>query len=400
MVKLIVFIIFTSIAIFVGPMLADTQGFVHIVAGDRIIETSVNTAIVLYLLSILMLFLIYLLLKKILNIPMQISSGLKTRSFHKKLSAQDEAFIDYSQGQYEQSLGLLKHTSSLKKMSEKSLLVAAQAAFHLENYDFTSKALDEASSRGRQAKIAADITRAKLNLDVGNAKVALEYLDGLKNTVRNRYVLKLYYLCYKKQGNLEKILELGKELVKVKIISKEDLRNVYIEQLNKDIKKADSVEALDKIYDSLSRDDKGNSKIMGPIIYKYLKVDKIDKAKNLTLTLLKNEMDPIFIESISNWEVAINDVLIFLKKYAAKNVISSQVNLPLLKAMGNLEFRSGLLPDALEDYKKAVAIGPSPDVYIRIGTILSNMNKPTESTEFYSKANAMIFETKALQILK
>lgn len=400
MIKILILILFTSVAVFVGPMLADTQGFVHIVFGDRIIETSVNTAIVIYVLSILLLFIMYVLLKKILNIPSRIRNGFKNRAFNRKLSAQDEAYIDFSQGQFEQSLGLLKHTSHLKKMSEKSLLVAAQAAFALEQYDFTRAALDEAKSRGRQAKLAADIVRAKLNLDIGNAKAALEYLDDMNGAIKNKYISQLYIKSYLANEDYKKIYDNSKEFIKLKALTKEDARNYYIRYLEKEIKEADSKEKVEQIYRDLSREDKRNSKIMGALVYKYLKFGNPDKAQDLALDLMKEEMDPVFVDSIASWEVAVPEVLIFLKKYASKNIISAQVNLPLLKAMGNLEFRAGLMPDALDDYKKALAIEPSTDIYIRIGTILSNLEKVKEATDFFRKANALIYEEKALTLNK
>ncbi len=400
MIKILILILFTCVAVFVGPMLADTQGFVHIVFGDRIIETSVNTAIVIYVLSILLLFILYVILKKILNIPSRIKEGFKNRAFNKKLSAQDEAFIDFSQGQFEQSLGILKHTSSLKKMSEKSLLLAAQSAFALELYDFTRKALDEAQSRGRQAKLAADILRAKLNLDIGNSKAALEYLDSMNGAIKNKYTSQLYMKSYLATEDYKKIVDNSKEFIKLKALTKEQAREYYIKYLEKEVKDADTKEKVEQIYKDLSREDKRNSRIMGAIIYKLVKYGNVDKAKDLSLDLMKEELDPAFVESIASWEVAVPDVLIFLKKYASKNVISAQVNLPLLKAMGNLEFRQGLLPDALDDYKKALAIEPGTDIYIRIGTILTNLEKVKEATDFFRKANALIYEDKALALKK
>ena len=69
MIKLIAFIVITSIAIILGPMLADSQGFVHIATNTHIVETSLTTAIVLYLASIILLFIIYAVVKKIISIP-------------------------------------------------------------------------------------------------------------------------------------------------------------------------------------------------------------------------------------------------------------------------------------------------------------------------------------------
>lgn len=188
MIKLIAFIVITSIAIILGPMLADSQGFVHIATNTHIVETSLTTAIVLYLASIILLFIIYAVVKKIISIPRGTLRIFKARATKKKLDLQDQAVIFFEQGQYDKSLALLKHTSSIKNMPEKSLLIAAQDAFYLGLYDYTRQALDEAQSRGKSAKLAADVIRAKLNYNVGNAKVALEYLDSTRGQVKNKCV--------------------------------------------------------------------------------------------------------------------------------------------------------------------------------------------------------------------
>lgn len=49
MIKLILVILFTSLAVILGPLLADSQGFVHIATNSKIIETSITTAIVIYI---------------------------------------------------------------------------------------------------------------------------------------------------------------------------------------------------------------------------------------------------------------------------------------------------------------------------------------------------------------
>ena len=64
MIKLILVILFTSLAVILGPLLADSQGFVHIATNSKIIETSITTAIVIYILSVFIIFAVYAILKK------------------------------------------------------------------------------------------------------------------------------------------------------------------------------------------------------------------------------------------------------------------------------------------------------------------------------------------------
>ena len=398
MIKLIAFIVITSIAIILGPMLADSQGFVHIATNTHIVETSLTTAIVLYLASIILLFIIYAVVKKIISIPRGTLRIFKARATKKKLDLQDQAVIFFEQGQYDKSLALLKHTSSIKNMPEKSLLIAAQDAFYLGLYDYTRQALDEAQSRGKSAKLAADVIRAKLNYNVGNAKVAPEYLDSTRGQVKNKCVYELYFKCYLQLGLFDKISSIQKDLCKFEVITKEKARSYFLKDLEIKVKNAQSMDELESLFKLLNKTDKKDPKIMGAFVFKLIKLGDVNRARSITLDLLKVSQDPAFLDSIANWDITIPDVLVALKKYASSNMITTQVNLPLLKAMGNLEFRSGLLRDALADYKQALTIEASTDIYLKIGAILNSLQNYPEAAEYYAKANEMQNEASALTL--
>jgi len=396
MIKLLIFIVFTCAAIFLGPKMADSQGFVHVATSGTIVETSLTTAIILYISSIILAIFIYSLCKKILSMPKGTIRAFRSRSNKKKLSLQDEAIICFEQGEYQNALALLKHTSSLENMSERSLLIAAQSAFYIGLYDYTRQALDEAQSRSKQAKLAANVVRAKLNYNIGNVGVALEYLDQCGGAVKNKTIYKLYLDCYLKQNNYEKISEILKDLVKHEIINKETANTYYLRYLEDKLSKAKSSDDIDYLYKKLPKVYRKNTKILGAFVYKFISFGSVNRACEFSLELLKENVDPTFLESIANWEIAIPDVLVALKKYASKNIITTQVNLPLLKAMANLEYKSGLLQDALADYKQALSIESDAQVYLRMGVILSTLQRYPEATECYSRANSLLSENEVL----
>lgn len=396
MIKLLVFIIFTSIAICVGPMLADNQGFVHVATQNHIVETSITTAITLYLLSVIIIMVAFSLTKKFINLPKGTLRAFRKRAFKKKLSIQDEAYIAFAQGQYDIALGLLKQSSSIKNMSEKSLLIAAQSAFHIGLYDFTRQALDEAQSRGKKAKLAADVVRAKLNFDIGNSKAALEYLEETNGLIKNHFVCSLYLNCYRTLNKLDKIVDMTKELIKYKVIDEEQARKYYLAFIEKSLKDSTTAKELELLFKKLTKADKKDSRIISAFIFKLIKLGDVNRARELSLDLLKNDPSPVFLESVSHWDIAIPDVLITLKKYASKNIITTQVNFPLLKAMANLEYKSGLMRDALEDYQQALTIEPSTEIYLKVGTILTGMQKFNEATDYYTKANALLTDNSIL----
>lgn len=325
-------------------------------------------------------------------------NAFKLRAKKKKLTLEDQAIINFEQGEYEVALGLLKHTSNLKNMSERSLLIAAQSAFNIGLYDYTRQALDEAQSRSKQAKLAADVIRAKLNYNIGNSKVALEYLDGTNGSIKNKSVYKLYLDCYLMNHDYEKVVSISKELLIFGVVTPEQNQKYFLAYVESKLREAKSVDDVELVFKKLSKADRKQTKILGAFIFEFLKFGNVNRARELSLDLLKDNLDPVFLNSIANWEIAIPDVLVALKKYANKNIITTQVNLPLLKAMANLEYKSGLLQDALADYKQALSIEIDPQVCLRIGVILTTLQQYAEATEYYSKANALYNDIKALNL--
>lgn len=398
MIKLLLFVFSICLAIILGPLLADSQGFVHIATNSTIIELSLTTAIVLYVCSVIVITLICSVSKKIIAMPKGTINAFKLRAKKKKLTLEDQAIINFEQGEYEVALGLLKHTSNLKNMSERSLLIAAQSAFNIGLYDYTRQALDEAQSRSKQAKLAADVIRAKLNYNIGNSKVALEYLDGTNGSIKNKSVYKLYLDCYLMNQDYEKVVSISKELLKFGVVTPEQNQKYFLSYVESKLREAKSVDDVELVFKKLSKADRKQTKILGAFIFEFLKFGNVNRARELSLDLLKDNLDPVFLNSIANWEIAIPDVLVALKKYANKNIITTQVNLPLLKAMANLEYKSGLLQDALADYKQALSIEIDPQVCLRIGVILTTLQQYAEATEYYSKANALYNDIKALSL--
>lgn len=398
MIKLLTFIILTSAAVILGPMLADTQGYVHISTTSHVIETSITTAFTVYLFSLITIFIVYFVVKKIISIPKGALTAFRVRAKIKNHSIQDEAIIKFEQGEYAKVLSLLEHADPIEHMTEKSLLIAAQAAFFTGNYEFTRQALNEAESRGKDARIAANIIRAKLNYKIGNVKAALEFLDKNDKKFLNQNVLKLYYDCYNSLNDLEKLQEITPNLLKFKVIDEQQAHEIYVRQVEAKLTSTTNVDELNKVLKKLPKADKKDPKIMGAFAYKFIRLGDANKAREIAMDILKVKPDSNFLESVSRWDIAIPDVLSLLKKYAQKNLITSQINQPLLKAIANLEFKSGLLRESLDDFNQALSISPSSDIYMKMGAICSALQNYTQANEYYSKANAIINEKKALQI--
>ena len=57
MMRFLIFLAVICAAVVLGPMLSDSQGFVHMVVGNYVIETSVTTAVIIIVLFLAALWL-------------------------------------------------------------------------------------------------------------------------------------------------------------------------------------------------------------------------------------------------------------------------------------------------------------------------------------------------------
>lgn len=323
----------------------------------------------------------------------------KRRHEKKALSRQDLAYIAYAKGDFKKALDLISKSGPLKELPINALLVSAKSAFNVGNFDYCRKALDEAAKRGPECKAATTIIRAKLNLKVNNTKAALEYLDSLNGSCRNTLIYKLYYDCYKANTDIEKIYGVASNLVKGKVLTEDNCREIFCNYFEERLQKAQTFEDMENVYKILNKQDRYNSQFIAPYIHKLLSLNLLDKAKSLSLSFLKHNDDPEFLESISKWDIAMPEVLKALQKMAARNALSADSNLHLIKALANLELKQGLLQEALENYKKALKLSQTPDIYAKIGQILSMQQNYTEATEYFSKSYALTENTAASKVV-
>ncbi|MBQ9275876.1 MAG: tetratricopeptide repeat protein [Succinivibrio sp.] len=396
MIKYLLLIAFVCLAIALGPWLADSQGFVHVVAGKYVIESSLTTTVVIIVVFFALLLTLLSVLGKFIRLPGGTLRWFHSQSERRAQSQQDQAVLAYEEGDYERSLSLIKQSGSLSELPVRTLLLGAKSAFNLGKYDFTRELLGEAEGRDRKVLPAISILRAKLNLRIDNTKAALENLEKVKDSFKNRLIYQLYYQCYKKNFDIDKIYAASEQLLKHKLISEEDMVNIYTQYFEHRLKQAENRKDMDAFMREMPKDKRQSARYMGPFVNKLLMLGETDEARSIALNILRKDFDPDFLESISTWEVDVPEIRELLKKQQEENSIASQVNLPLLKALGNLQLRAGLLQDALENYRKALELSKSEDIYTKIGLILSNQQKYSDAAGYFTRAAGMREHARAL----
>ncbi len=394
MIKLIILIAILSLAVIAGPFTSESQGFVHIAAGNYIIETSLTSAVLIAIIFTSALFIILSIIKRFIKIPVGASSWLRRHNRIKSGSLQDMAYIAYEEGEYERTLSLLAKSGKTSELPLHALFVGAKSAFNAGNYDKCREYLDRAEVLNEEAKKASKIIRAKLNLRLNNSKAALEELSSLRQSQRNKLICRLYLLCYQHENNVEKLAEIAGDLVKHKLITSEEAGILEARALKLRLNAATDAASVHGLWKTLSKQTRRDPAALGAYTKRLIETGDISNARTTALSVLKEGLNPDFLEAIAHWDTCIPEVLKAINAKAQNNAIAGGVNLPLLKAKANLELRDGLLQEALADYKRALEFAPTAEIYNKIGQVLAHQQNFAEATDCFIKASTLKDEDK------
>lgn len=386
MIKIIIALAFLCGAVFLGPRLADSQGFVHIATNDYIIETSLTTAVIIAVIAFVVLHIVINVLFRSIHLPKSTAKWFGATAAKRKLHLQNEAFMAYEEGAYGRALSLLKK-SGVAKLPTHCLFLGAKCAFETNDLEACRKFLDRAEERPDGSDLACKLLRAKLNLKLDNTEAALENLEAIeKDSYSSAITTKLLYECYEKDNNYAKIAELLPNLKGLKIFDDANLERITLNCLNYKLGKAQSAEEVSDLVDKLSRGEKHNPNFMLPVIKRLVKLEDMDKATKYAVTLVKNHDDDAVYELLATWPEASSSLLNTLESKVNDADVDAEHNAPLLQALANLEMRSEHFDEAKSHLDRAIALKDSRENYLLAAELCKRTNQPDEANKYLSLA--------------
>lgn len=387
MIKILIAVGLLCAAVFLGPRLADSQGFVHIATDSYIIETSLTTAIIIAFVSFVVLHVLVNIINRSVSLPKSTARWFGNRKVKKQLNLQNEAFLAYEEGAYNRALALINKSSNRADLPANCMFLGAKCAFKLGDLESCRNFLDLAEQSKNCSESAYKILRAKLNLKIGNYNAAIENLEHVKkDSYTQAIITKLLYECYKMAGDDEKIASLLPSLKKLDLIDNDEAGSIVLNSNRSKIESAKSVEEIQSIISNLGRSARHDPTIMAPIIIKLIKLGETNISGKYALDILRHNVTPTFLESISRWSAAVPLVLEELSKQAQGNEIGSQTNVPLLKALANMEMKSDKLAEAKEHLKQALEVTKDRDLYLLAAELNERLDRYDEATKFFALA--------------
>lgn len=383
MIKICIALLITCAAIFIGPYLADSQGYVHIATNNYIIEMSVFTGIIVSVIAFIIFYFVVSFILSVLHLPHGASLLLKKHIDKKQLTLQNNALIAFEEGDFKRALMLFEKAPNKEHIPTFTKFIAADAAFELGDYEKTRSILDEIEQKDRHAKIAVAIVRAKMNFKLGNVEAALETLQPLK-LKDSSFVSKLSYQSLKRENDYEGLASMAQRLIEDKVIDKEEAERLYaasFEQKLSMLTKTNEALALRKLLPKQVRyllpintlllkklDDLNDSSALNKLACDLINHNKDEIELYKALADIKNPLPKVrkIVESRLEMHKAVDE---------AKSA--------MLKALAQLESNESLNDTACEHLLSAQQIINDQDVQRRLALIYSKMRLFEKANQYF-----------------
>lgn len=389
MIKILVFVAILCLAIFLGPYLTDSQGFVHIATDHYILNTSLTFAIIAIVIFAAIIALIIKLIAGVYKVPKLTLGFLSQRHKNKIKNLLEEAAIAYTEGNYLRAVSLIEKAGPKQSLPISIIFIMAKSAFNIGDTNKAKDYLDFVIKNHKDAKIAALVVKSQLNLKLDNVAAAKSYLDEIQGSYQSKFIKQLQYQCLVKKGDIEALYHDSAHFVAQKVISSQQQRQIYLDYINYKLSNAKTTFDLRAIYKKFSAADKIDTSIICPFIEKLVAIGDLSYAKKLTLKLLKENPSNEIYDCIAKWDMAVPGILEILEEKANENLIASQVNVPLLKALGNLELQEGKYVSAREHFEKALELSKTKELYLMLAKTLSMQQQYAKANEYFMLASKM-----------
>lgn len=382
MIKIILALVFLCGAVFLGPRLADSQGFVHIATNSYIIETSLTTAIVIGFIAFLILHILVNILFGSIKLPKLTFRWFGSNRDKRRLKQQSKAFLAYEEGSYSKALNALNKIGK-ENMPTHCLFLGAKCAFEMDDLEACRNFLDLAEAREDSSELACKMLRAQLNLKLDNTEAALENLSSLeKDSNHSAPITKLLYICYERDGDYEKISELLPSIKSLKLFEESTYEQIAQRCLEYKLDKAKSEETVLTLVDRLSRTEKKNPEFMVPVVERLVQLDSLDKAKKFAVSMIKDDNGDCkaLYNSLAQWPKASETLLQALEHKATALGESVKKNVPLLQALANLELQAEKFDAAKSHLDTALAQQSNKTGYMLAAELNKRTNNLDEAT--------------------
>ncbi|EPF12247.1 putative protoheme IX biogenesis protein [Cedecea davisae] len=380
MIKVLLLFLLLIAGIVLGPMLAGHQGYVLIQTDNYNIETSVTGLVIILVLTMLVLFAIEWVLRRIFR------TGARTRGWflgRKRSRARKQtkaALLKLAEGDYQQVEKLMSKNADHAEQPVVNYLLAAEAAQQRGDEIRANQHLERAAELADNDQLPVEITRVRLQLARNENHAARHGVDKLLEVApRHPEVLRLAEQAYLRTGAWGSLLDILPAMEKVQI-GDEAQRTALQQQawigLMDQAMADQGNDGLKSWWRNQSRKTRHQTTLQVAMAEHLIECDDSDAAQEIVLDGLKRQYDDRLVLLMPRLKSGNPEQL----EKALRLQIKTQGALPLLQStLGQLLMKHGEWQQAADAFREAIKQRPDAFDYAWLADSLDKLHKPEEA---------------------
>ena len=346
-----------------GPYLSGQQGYVRIETANNIIEMSITTLVIFFVIALAIIYGLEWIIIRFLRLSRGSYNWFSRR---KRVRAQKqtlEGLVKMNEGDYAKAEKLIGKNAKHSAEPVLNLIKAAEAAQQRGDEFSANRYLIEATELAGSDNLLVEIARTRILLKQNKLPAARSSVDSLlEMSNRNKEVLKLAVDIYLRSKAYQALDEILDSVENGGLFSTEEFQELRTQTENGLLDEKMNEEGVDGLlawWDNLPRRRRNNIDLKVGLIQRLIDCNDHESAAEFTLEILKKIGDntPIgkaLCTQITRLQPEDNSKLIKLVAKRAKragDVEKCCIN----RAMGYLYVRNNEFSQAAEVFKKVIA---------------------------------------------
>ena len=346
-----------------GPYLSGQQGYVRIETANNIIEMSITTLVIFFVIALAIIYGLEWIITRFLRLSRGSYNWFSRR---KRVRAQKqtlEGLVKMNEGDYAKAEKLIGKNAKHSAEPVLNLIKAAEAAQQRGDEFSANRYLIEATELAGSDNLLVEIARTRILLQQNKLPAARSSVDSLlEMSNRNKEVLKLAVDIYLRSKAYQALDEILDSVENGGLFSTEEFQELRTQTENGLLDEKMNEEGVDGLlawWDELPRRRRNNVDLKVGLIQRLIDCNDHESAAEFTLEILKKIGDntPIgkaLCTQITRLQPVDNSKLIKLVAKRAKragDVEKCCIN----RALGYLYVRNNEFSQAAEVFKKVIA---------------------------------------------
>lgn len=347
----------------VGPYLSGQQGYVRIETANNIIEMSITTLVIFFVIALAIIYGLEWIITRFLRLSRGSYNWFSRR---KRVRAQKqtlEGLVKMNEGDYAKAEKLIGKNAKHSAEPVLNLIKAAEAAQQRGDEFSANRYLIEATELAGSDNLLVEIARTRILLQQNKLPAARSSVDSLlEMSNRNKEVLKLAVDIYLRSKAYQALDEILDSVENSGLFSTEEFQELRTQTENGLLDEKMNEEGVDGLlawWDELPRRRRNNVDLKVGLIQRLIDCNDHESAAEFTLEILKKIGDntPIgkaLCTQITRLQPEDNSKLIKLVAKRAKHAGDVE-KCCINRALGYLYVRNNEFSQAAEVFKKVIA---------------------------------------------